>query len=519
MNKTMGAKLQKIRGGMTLSGLLQNIEVLKSHGSLAQKIKGIAYDSREVKEGFLFAALQGLHTDGHRYVEEAIARGAVAVLHSQDLSRYRREISYIQVEDSRGSLSALSAALYNYPSRELAVIGVTGTDGKSSTVWFIYQLCEALKRPAGFISTVQFKARAGAEKNTLRQSTPEAPEIHKLLRQIKDSGSTIAVVEATSHGLSSRTCRLADVDFDVAILTNVTHEHLEFHGTFEQYRSDKANLFRALSRSPQKTAIPRFGVVNMDDPNHEYFRSQSNSPVFSYSLNNSRADLHAANVTADLCGSTFTLHYQGEAQSAAVNLPGLFNVENIMAAALTVLKLFGLPLAAVCAQLSAVRGVKGRMEIVDLGQPFRVFVDYAHTPGAFMKLLPLVKEHTRGKVTAVFGSAGERDIEKRVQQGEIAARYCDRIILTDEDPRGEEPMTILRQIASAIEPALPDKELFLVADRKQAIKLALTRAEQEDTVLLLGKGHESTIIYSSGAVHWDEHGTACLCLEELGYRG
>jgi len=504
---------------MILSGLLQNIEVLKSHGSLEQAIKGIAYDSREVKEGFLFAALPGLHTDGHRYIEEAIARGAVAVLHSQNLSQYRREISYIQVEDSRGSLSPLSAALYNYPSRELTVVGVTGTDGKSSTVWFIYQLCEALKKSAGFISTVQFKAQTGAEKNTLRQSTPEAPEIHKLLRQIKDSGSNIAVVEATSHGLSSRTSRLADVDFDVALLTNVTHEHLEFHGTFEQYRSDKANLFRALSRSPQKAGIPRFGVVNMDDPNHEYFRNQSNSPVFSYSLNNHQADLYAANVAADLCGATFTLHYQGEEQSAAVNLPGRFNLENIMAAALTLLKLFELPLAAVCAQLTTIKAVKGRMEIVDLGQPFRVFVDYAHTPGAFMKLLPLVKEHTRGKLTAVFGSAGERDIGKRVKQGEIAARYCDRIILTDEDPRSEDPMTILRQIAAAIEPATSGKELFLVADRKKAIKLALTRALKQDTVLLLGKGHESSIIYSTEAVHWDEHGTARLCLEELGYRG
>ncbi|HEB09672.1 MAG TPA: UDP-N-acetylmuramoyl-L-alanyl-D-glutamate--2,6-diaminopimelate ligase [Spirochaetales bacterium] len=504
---------------MTLSGLLQNIEILKSHGSLDQAIKGIAYDSREVKEGFLFAALQGLHIDGHRYIEEAIARGAVAVLHSQALSQYRREISYIQVENSRRALSPLAAALYNYPSRELTVVGVTGTDGKSSTVWFIYQLCEALKKSAGFISTVQFKAQAGEEKNTLRQSTPEAPAIHKLLRQIKDSGSTIAIVEATSHGLSSRTSRLANVDFDVAILTNVTHEHLEFHGTFAQYRSDKANLFRALSRSPQKAHIPRFGVVNMDDPNHEYFRSQSDSPVFSYSLNNRQADLYASNVASYLSGSTFTLHHQAEEQSAAVSLPGLFNLENIMAAALTVIKLFEVPLAAVCAQLTAVKGVKGRMEIVDLGQPFRVFVDYAHTPGAFMRLLPLVKEHTRGKLTAVFGSAGERDIEKRVQQGEIAARYCDRIILTDEDPRGEDPMTIIRQIASAIEQAAPGKELFLVADRKEAIKLALTRAENEDTVLLLGKGHESTIIYSTGAVHWDEHGTALLCLEELGYRG
>ncbi|MBA7534431.1 UDP-N-acetylmuramoyl-L-alanyl-D-glutamate--2,6-diaminopimelate ligase [subsurface metagenome] len=504
---------------MILSGLLQNIEVLKSHGSLGQTIKGIAYDSREVKEGFLFAALSGLHTDGHRYIEEAIVRGAVAVLHSQDLSQYRREISYIQVENSRGSLSALSAALFNYPSRELSVVGVTGTDGKSSTVWFIYQLCEALKKSAGFISTVQFKAQAEEEKNTLRQSTPEAPEIHKLLRQIKDSGSTIAVVEATSHGLSSRTSRLADVDFDVALLTNVTHEHLEFHGTFEQYRSDKANLFRALSRSPLKAGTPRFGIINMDDPNHEYFRSQSDSPVFSYSLNNHQADLYAANVVADLYGSTFTLHYREEEQNAAVSLPGLFNLENIMAATLTILELFEVPLAAVCAQLSAVKGVKGRMEIVDLGQPFRIIVDYAHTPGAFTRLLPLVKEHTRGKLTAVFGSAGERDIEKRVQQGEIAARYCERIILTDEDPRGEDPMTILHQIASAIELAAPGKELFLVADRKEAIKLALARAEKEDTVLLLGKGHESTIIYSTGAVHWDEHSTARLCLEELGYIG
>jgi UDP-N-acetylmuramoyl-L-alanyl-D-glutamate--2,6-diaminopimelate ligase len=545
---------------MRLHELSRSLTVLEIHGSENPEIRGLAYDSRDVQSGFLFVAMPGQHTDGHRFVGSALERGAAAVLHCLPLPDYRAGVPFVRVQDSRLALSPLADAYYGHPSRKLSVIGVTGTDGKSTTVYLIHQLLERLGQASGFLSTVHFQTSGELAKNSLRQSTPEASEVHALLADMAAAGKRFAVLEATSHGLSERTGRLKDVRFRAAVCTNITHEHLEFHGTFERYRSDKANLFRALDRAPDPgegmgpadgaaaapdgaaetsgvaasaagepaagagepagasgaAPVGRFGVLNLDDPSHGYLSAQTRAPLYSYALRAPGADLWASDVRGDLEGSLFTLRWPGGQTPARLALPGRFNIENLLAASLAVHTLLGIPFPELASLFPSLRGVPGRMQPVRAGQPFRVIVDYAHTPEAFAKILPLLREHCSGRLIAVFGSAGERDVAKRSRQGEVASRYCDLLVLADEDPRGEDRMAILRDIASGCLPE-PGGGVLIEPDRRRAVSLALSRARPEDTVLLLGKGHEESILYAEGKVPWNEAEVAREELARLGF--
>ena len=497
-----------------LRALLRDLPVLELRGPENPAIHGLYYDSRQVGRGDLFAALEGVHTDGHDYIAQAVRRGAAAVLHSRKLCEYLPGVSYVRCEEARAALSTVSHRFFDRPSERLPVIGVTGTNGKSTVVWFIQQFLRALGKQSGFLSTVWFQTGEEVVKNSLRQSTPEAPEVHGLLKTMLENGKQYAIVEATSHGLSMRTRRLADVRFQAAVLTNITHEHLEFHGSLEQYSADKANLFRALDRSPAPDA---FGVVNLMEPRQAEFRAATTRPTLTYSSAGSDADLYAVEISPDLSGSSLALTSAHESVPVRLNHPGLYNVENLLAAVLTVKQLLDIPLAELAPHVTGLRPVKGRMEPVDAGQPFRVIVDYAHTPDSFEKLLPLVKQHTPGALLVVFGSAGERDTEKRSVQGSITARHCDTIVLADEDPRGEEGQAILEEIAAGIRGKQEGRDLFLVPDRTRAIRLAFEKAAPGDTVLLLGKGHESSIIYADGPMPWDEADAARGVLAEMGY--
>ncbi len=507
----------------SLKEICAALTVRETRGDMNRSVCGIAYDSREVKPGFLFVAMGGLHTDGHKFIQDAVARGAAAVVQAQQIVDAPAGVTCIRLDNPRAALSPLAAAFFGHPSRSIRVIGVTGTDGKSSTVWFITQLLGFLGRKVGFLSTVSFQTSDAIVKNPFRQSTPEATEIHGMLREMVDLGKEFAVVEATSHGLSPRMNRLADVCFDAGVLTNVTHEHLEFHGSFEQYRSDKANLFRSLSSAPDKTVeCPRFGVVNADDPSAAYFRDAARVPVFSYGLGGiagpgGTADLGARAVRADLSGTTFLVTHDGREAEARVEIPGPFWVENSLAACLTVARLLEVDPLSLVPHIKNLKGVKGRMDYVKLGQPFAVVVDYAHTPGAFLKLLPWVRQHTSGKTIVVFGSAGERDGAKRPLQGRAASENCDTVVITDEDPRGEDRMAIIEKIAAGCVNKTRGTDLFLIPNRREAILLALRRAAPGDTVMLLGKGHEGSIIGPDGAAEWDERAEAEAGLRTLGY--
>jgi UDP-N-acetylmuramoyl-L-alanyl-D-glutamate--2,6-diaminopimelate ligase len=303
--------------------------------------------------------------------------------------------------------------------------------------------------------------------------------------------------------------------FDAAVLTNVTHEHLEFHGSFEQYRSDKANLFRALSPDAVKEVpCPRFAVVNAADPSAPYFQEASRVPVFLYGPG---GELVARSAREEVTGTAFRMGHDGQEAETRICVPGPFWVENALAAVLAVARLLQVPPLSLAPLLPRLRSVPGRMDYVDCGQPFAAIVDYAHTPGAFGRLFPWMRSHISGKLTAVFGSAGERDREKRPLQGRAAGAHCDTLVITDEDPRGEDSMEILEQIAAGCEGRTRGKDLFLISDRREAIRFALSRARPGDAVLLLGKGHEGSIIGPQGPAPWDERQETEAALRALGY--
>ena len=502
-------------------------------------MSGIEYDSRKIRPGNLFVALRGIHSDGHDFIDAALDRGASALIHEKALTRPYPGIACAQVRDSRAAMSRLAAAFYGRASSSLITIGVTGTEGKSTTVYLIYQLLNLAGLKSGFFSTVMSDTGTGERPNPEHQTTPEATAVQRMLAEMRDSGCCCAVVEASSHGLSPRTARLADVDFDLAVMTNVTSEHLEFHGSWDCYRSDKANLFRNLDAHDHRKnlacsgwnkgkPIPSFAIVNADDPSAEYFGKSTNKPLLSFSARGAKASFAAKEIRSDARGSSFLIQgpfQQGETlpegkrieAEARIELPGQFNVGNSLAALAVASSVLGRSWTELLEFLPLLKPVKGRMNLVELGQPFEVIIDYAHTPSSFEAILPPIRERVKGRIFCLFGSGGERDREKRPRQAEVAARYCDVLILTDEDPRGEEPMELLEEIASGCPRLERGRQLFLIPDRPKAIRSAFAMAKPGDSVLLLGKGHENSIIYADHIMPYDEETEAVAALRELGY--
>ncbi|HAK68855.1 MAG TPA: UDP-N-acetylmuramyl peptide synthase [Treponema sp.] len=531
-------------------------------------INNLVFDSREVKNGSLFFALPGTHTTGNRFIAQAIENGASAVIFQDNfdendkasineaLKKTEKKVVFIKVENARFAMSPVASAFYDNPSSKLVVYGVTGTEGKSSTVAFIWQLLRLAGFKAGFISTVQYSLGGEAVNNPQHQTTPEAPIVQRELYEMLRNGCTHAVVESSSHGLSVRTNRLGDVLFDCGVFMNVTLEHLEFHGTYEQYKSDKANLFRALDKHDHekiiagvKTKVPSFGIVNLEDPAAAYFSSCTKKKVVGFTTEGKAGKqageeessakplpripedmpyLSARNIASARFGLTFSIHrYEDHSSLQNENrvihvkapLPGAFNAYNIMAALLAVHGTTGKSLEELAALAEKLTPVKGRMTVIDMGQPFEVIVDYAHTPSSFETIFPPVRKRCTGKMICLFGSGGERDIKKRPLQGEIAARFCDTVILTDEDPRGEDSMELLEMIAVGArkEGKQDGKNLFFIPERPKAIRQAFSLAQKDDIVLLLGKSHENSIIYKDHVMPYDEIDEAKKALKEMGF--
>jgi UDP-N-acetylmuramoyl-L-alanyl-D-glutamate--2,6-diaminopimelate ligase len=540
---------------MRLHDLLAALPIVAVAGPADAEISSLTYDSRAVRPGSLFVAINGFHADGHAYIPQAIERGAVAIVADE---RYWREtgdwrleigrslqspisnlqsLTMIIVADSRIALAPLAAAFYDHPGREMRVVGITGTDGKTTTTFLTSTVLEAGGHTTGLMGTVDFKVAARLWANDTRQSTPEAPEVQALLREMVGAGCDYAVLEATSHALSARWRRLDGCAFDVALLTNVTHEHLDFHGSVEQYRRDKARLFEMLGEgdggwlmedgatSPKRLSpIPprkarKIAIANADDPHHHMFldAAPAGAERLTYAVK-SAADVRAHDVVSTRDGLRFRVAAPWGDAELRLMLTGDFNVANALAA-LTVGLAEGVPLETCVRALEAVPGVRGRMERIEAGQPFTVLVDYAHTPGSFEKLMSITRPLTDGRLIAVFGSAGERDREKRPIQGAVAARFCDFLVLTDEDPRLENRDAIIAEIAAGAEQSgkREGQGYIRVPDRPAAIRAAFERARPGDIVLLLGKGHEGCIFYGTEKLPWDEAGEARAALRELGY--
>lgn len=468
------------------------------------EVTSLAYDSREAQPGTLFFAVPGDHVDGHDYVLEAVTHGAVGVV----AERETLGISEPQliVRRTRDALADAADAWYGRPSERLEVIGVTGTDGKTTTSYLAVAALAAGGRRPGMIGTVAVRVGEETRSNEDRSTTPEALELQALLAEMVEAGNDCVVMEATSHGLAHS--RVRNCRFKVAIVTNVTSEHLEFHGTLDAYRAAKAML---VEEAP-------LAILNADDPAFGFFRDHAHGQVLTYGTDPS-AEIRATNIRARADGTTFTLSTPGWSGEVNLQLPGPFNVHNALAA-LALAHAEEIELAAAAASIGSVVGVPGRMERIDAGQPFGVVVDYAHTADSLAKVLRTLRPLTARRLIVVFGSAGERDRVKRPEMGRVAAELADIAIVADEDPRLEDPRAINEAIADGARAAgaRDGETLLVIDDRRAAVARAISLARPGDMLLLAGKGHEGSIIYGTRKAWWDERDVARQELAMAGFK-
>ena len=497
---------------MKLGALLGACGIAVPEGAGELDIRSLVYDSRKATPGALFVAIDGFHRDGHAFIGDAAKRGAVAAVAERTS---RAKIPLAIVADARAALADLAAELFDHPTRRLKLVGVTGTDGKTTTVHLVSDVLEAAGERTGFSTTVDFKLAGHEWENDTRQSTQEAVEIQEFFAELLVAGGTWGVLEATSHALALRKVRGCEID--IAVFTNLTPEHLDFHGTLQGYLDAKAILFEMLASGTDK-GVTKTAVVNADDPHWRYLADRAGEArVLTYGID-AHADVQGTVLAADASGSRVRVAVGSEIAEVALPLVGRFNVHNALAAAAAGVAA-GVPLATAKGALEKARPVRGRMERIEAGQPFTVIVDYAHTPESLDKVLSLLRPLTKGRLIAVFGSAGERDRAKRPRLAEVAARYADLFVITQEDPRLEDPKQILSEIeAGALAAGKRAGDDFLVIDdRAEAVREAIRRAADGDTVLLAGKGHEASIIVGEQSVPWDEAGAARAALRDRGF--
>ncbi|MFP4323842.1 MAG: UDP-N-acetylmuramoyl-L-alanyl-D-glutamate--2,6-diaminopimelate ligase [Anaerolineales bacterium] len=469
-------------------------------------------DSRTVAPGGVFVARRGDSFDGHAYIDAAIQAGAVAVV--GELPDLALPVAYVYVHDAGAALGYLSSAYYGQPSQKLVIVGVTGTDGKTTTSSIAYHILKTAGVRVGMISTI--KAIIGDEEleTGLHVTTPPAHEVHAYLRRMVDAGLTHCILEATSHGLAQG--RVNGVDVDVAVMTNITHEHLDYHGTFENYLAAKCKLFRLMADHPPRGDQPTIAVINADDPHGPDFAEAARGAnyLMLYSMHQQNADFFADRVHYRANGTSFML--RGNAGDLAISTPlvGPFNVQNILAGTIAAISAMPQPinqqrmLDAIPVALSTLPQLKGRMEPIDEGQDFLAIVDFAHTPNALKNALAAARAmiNAEGRVITVFGSAGLRDREKRRLMAEIAAELADFTILTAEDPRTESLFGILREMKAGMvaKGAAEGRDFYRVPDRARAIAQAAHMARAGDVVIVCGKGHEQSMCFGRIEHPWDD---------------
>ena len=482
-------------------------------------ITGISIDSRAVKPGHLFVAMKGGSVDGHDYIPRAIENGAVAVVGEQEIEQ-AITVPYIRLENSRRALTWIAASFYDWPGLKLTVIGVTGTDGKTTTTNLLYQILLAAGIRAGMISTVNAVIGEDVLDTGFHVTTPDAHDVQRYLARMVESGLTHVVLETTSHGWAQY--RVDACEFDIGVVTNITHEHMDEHGSYENYRAAKARLFSSLEVTSEKPqGNPRLGVINRDDvKSFDFLNDFLRVRKLNYGLSQG-ADVRAANVDFTPSGIHFTAQSRDFSVSVSSKLVGAFNISNCLAA-LTA-SVYGLQIQPeIAAQgIAALEGIPGRMERIDLGQNFTAIVDFAHTPNALKVSLEAAREMIlpveKGRVIAVFGSAGLRDKAKRRMMAEIAAELADLTVLTAEDPRTESLEGILEEMAEgAVSKGGREGETFWrVADRGEAIRLALRLARAGDIVLSCGKGHEQSMCFGRREHLWDDRTAMRAALSEM----
>src|SRR5215213_6639790 len=484
-------------------------------------IAGISIDSRAVQPGHLFVAMKGGSTDGHDFIPRALENGAAAVVGERELGELA--VPYIRLENPRRALTWIAASFYGWPARKLTVIGVTGTDGKTTTTNLIYQILLSAQIKAGMISTVNAVIGDEVLDTGFHVTTPDAHDVQRYLARMVAAGLTHVILETTSHGWAQY--RVDACEFDVGVVTNITHEHMDEHGSYENYRAAKARLFSSLEKTSEKPqGNPRLGVINRDDlKSFDFLNGFIKVRKLDYGLN-PEADVRAVGVNYSPAGIQFTAKSRDFSIPVSSKLVGAFNISNCLAALTTAV--YGLKINPETAAqgISSLEGIPGRMERINMGQNFTAIVDFAHTPNALKAALEAGREvltpqgaGVRGRVIAVFGSAGQRDKAKRRMMAEVAVELADLTVLTAEDPRTESLDGILEEMAQGARSrgGVEGETFWRVPDRGQAIRFALRLAREGDIVLSCGKGHEQSMCFGAREHLWDDRTAMRAALSEL----
>lgn len=470
---------------MKLKELLQGVDVLELGADPELEIGGICYDSRQVKPGDLFVAVTGFAADGHRFIPMAQEKGAAAVL----CERVPENGAYIRIADTRLGLSLISANWFGHPAEQMTMIGITGTNGKTTSTYLLKHVLEvALGAKVGLVGTIQ--NMIGEEVLHTERTTPESYELQGLFRQMLDAGCTHVIMEVSSHALSLH--RVGGMRFHTGVFSNLTQDHLDFHKTMEEYRKAKSMLF----------SISDHGVINLDDPAAEAMIREAKCPVITYSASGKQADLMAENTKLYAAKVDFDVTYQNWTVPAMLGIPGAFSVYNalgVIGAALTM----GLTLPEITDALTTAQGVKGRAEVVPTpGKDYTVVIDYSHTPDSLENILKTARGFCKGRLIAVFGCGGDRDPIKRPIMGEIGARLSDLVVVTSDNPRTEDPMQIIDQIMVGV--TRTQTPYMVIENRRRAIRWAMDAAEAGDVIILAGKGHETYQEIGHEKFHLDE---------------
>ncbi|MFH0771823.1 MAG: UDP-N-acetylmuramoyl-L-alanyl-D-glutamate--2,6-diaminopimelate ligase [Candidatus Omnitrophota bacterium] len=476
---------------MRLSQLLNRIEYESSVASLDEiEIKGIACDSKAVSDGYLFIAIAGTKSDGHIFASEAAKRGAVAVVLQKDIDLCAR-VAKIFVKDTREALAVIASEFYGRPSENMTCVGITGTNGKTTILYLIDSVISAAGHKAGIIGTINY--RIGERVIPAINTTPGPAELFSFMSEMRQCSIDYAVMEVSSHSLVQK--RVKGIDFSVAVFTNLTGDHLDYHGTLEKYFDAKAMLFEELGGHS-------CAVINIDDPWGRILLKRAKGKILTYGVT-PEADFSAGEIELSLNGTVFAVKTPDGKVKVASSLIGLHNVYNITASIAAGIAL-GFSLEMIKSGVEAVSAIPGRLEAINAGQSFKVFVDYAHTDDALYNVLSALKPLIKNRIILVFGCGGERDRSKRPRMGKVASEFADLLIITSDNPRGEDPKAIASEIVSGVK----TRNYIIILDRLQAIREALSSAQENDCVLIAGKGHEPYQVLKDTTVAFDDRKTA-----------
>ncbi len=470
---------------MKLIDLLSNVNVVKYACEQGTEITGVSYDSRKVEKGDAFVAITGYRTDGHKYISQALNKGAAVVVCE---TAPEGNVPYVLVADSRLALAKMSDSFFGHPARSMTMVGVTGTNGKTTTTFLIKNILEqATGKRVGLMGTnVNI---IGERELPAERTTPESYEVFRLLADMRDAGCEYAVMEVSSHALELK--RVYGIEFETAVFSNLSRDHLDFHETMEKYLKAKSKLF----------TMARFGVVNIDDPAAETIMQQGTCQFQTYSAKNDGADLVAKNINLKPDRVEFEAVVKGFINRISLGIPGMFSVYNALAATGCCLTL-GIPLTEISMAMKTAHGVKGRAEVVPVPADFTVLIDYAHSPDGIVNILKAVKGFAKGRVIALFGCGGDRDKTKRPLMGKAAAELADFCIVTSDNPRNEDPRAIIEDILPGMKGS--KTPMAVIDDRRAAIVYAMENAKPGDVVVLMGKGHETYQEIKGEKLHLDE---------------